>query len=169
VLSRRLPKESSPKRICSQKPRWERSRQLQPIPLGKVVCAQHTRCFPASSGQQKMGYLPMREPARCAREQIENWNRRQAYISWLPGRTAAGILVRAQALARSEYTERHFARRNVVSPICGGGGASGSPFLVLVRKKWTSRRPSAIPRSATHHRGARSGARRRSSALALDR
>jgi len=143
--------------------------KVQPIPLGRVFCVQHTRCFPASSGQQQAGHLPMPEPARCAREQIETWNRRKVYISWLPERTAAGILVRAQALARSEYTERHLARRKVVSPISGRGGASGSPLLALVRNKWTSRRSSAIPTSATHHRDARSGARRRSSALAFDR
>jgi len=32
--------------------------------------------------------------------------------------------------------------------------------MALARQKWTSRRPPAIPTSATDHRGARSGARR---------
>ena len=57
-----------------------------------------------------------------------------------------------------------------------GRRAQGGPFLALARQflalarqKWTSRRPPSIPTSATDHRVSRSGDRRTSSALALDR
>ena len=57
-----------------------------------------------------------------------------------------------------------------------GRRAQGGPFLALARQflalarqKRTSRRPPSIPTSATDHRVSRSGDRRTSSALALDR
>jgi len=49
-----------------------------------------------------------------------------------------------RAQARSTCAERHFARRDGLSPISGGGRAPRGPFLArqCQRQKWTSRRPS---------------------------
>ena len=77
--------------------------------------------------------------------------------------------MRDRAQARSKCAGRHFARRDGLSPMSGWQEGAGRSIFGAPAPKMDLRAPFPHPISATDHHGARSGARRSSSALALDR
>ena len=127
MLSRSLPGEPFPEDNNLQEPRPERSHQppwvrssAHDIPDASQPAVACSRCVIYRCGSPRVAL-----PGRFTLE--------SSTISDLmaPETTAVCILVRDRAQARSKCAERHFARRDGLSPISGGERAPGGPFLAL--------------------------------------